>query len=137
MKTNNLLDRRFFSEPYPIDASPLIDLKSILDECMGDIELLEELISLFDVNALEFIGAAKIHLRNTDFQALGLVAHKIKAGLAMMHTDSLHSIIVLIQKECEEDQDPKHLQFLCDCFTKEYPAVKKSIDRALASLKLG
>ncbi len=137
MKANNLHDRRFFSERSLIDSSPFLHLKPILDECMGDMELLEELISLFDSNALEFIGAAKIHLLNTDFKALSLVAHKIKAGLAMMHTDNLHSIIVLVQKECEEDQDPKHLQFLCDCFATEYPTVKKSIDLALANLHLG
>lgn len=101
---------------------------------MGDVDLLEELVSLYHLNALEFIGAAKIHLHNSDFGVLGLAAHKIKAGLAMMHTDSLHSIALLVQKECDGDQDPKHLQFLCDCFALEYPTVNKSIDVALSNL---
>jgi len=110
------------------------DLEPILGECMGDINLLQELISLFGLNALEFIGAARIHLDNTDFKALALAAHKIKAGLAMMRTDSLHAIVCLIEKECYGDQDSKHLQFLYDCFVDEFPSVETSIEIALAQL---
>lgn len=102
---------------------------------MGDRDLLEELVSLYHLNALEFIGASKIHLHNSDFKELGLAAHKIKAGLAMMRTDSLHAIVVLVEKESDGDHDLKHLQFLCDCFTTEYQTVKKTINRALSELK--
>lgn len=102
---------------------------------MGETELLEELVSLFHLNALEFMGAAKIHISNSDFKALSLVAHKIKAGLTMMRSDGLHAIVELVQKECVGDQDLKHLEFLYNCFTSEYPTVKESIDRALTRLK--
>lgn len=133
MKKNNLLDLQQLFETSPNNLTT-IDLTPILEECMGEMDLLRELVFLYYQNALEFIGAARIHLTNTDFNALGLVAHKIKAGLAMMRTDSLHAIIVLIQKECDGDRDPKHLQFLCDCFAEEYPRVKESIDMALVNL---
>lgn len=134
MKTKNLLDLQQFFETSPNDATTSVDLRSILEECMGEMDLLQELVSLYHQNALEFIGAARIHLSNSDFKALGLVAHKIKAGLAMMRTDSLHAIIILLQKECDGDQDIKHLQFLCNCFAEEYLTVKESIDVALAEL---
>ncbi|WP_373518369.1 Hpt domain-containing protein [Pricia sp.] len=137
MRTKNLLDQRLLSGTYPDNLSITIDLNPILEECMGEMDLLQELVSLYHENALEFIGAARIHLPNSDFKELGLAAHKIKAGLAMMRTDSLHAIVVLVQKECDGDQDSKHLQFLCDCFTEEYPPVKASIDAALANLKQG
>ncbi len=134
MKTENLLDQRLLSGTQPDDLSITVDLKPILEECMGEMDLLRELVLLYHQNALEFIGAARIHLSNSDFKELGLAAHKIKAGLAMMRTDSLHTIIILIQKECDGDHDPKHLQFLCDCFSEEYPNVKEAIDAALANL---
>lgn len=134
MKTKNLLSLQQLSGINPDDLSAIIDLEPILEECMGEFDLLEELVSLYHENALEFIGAARIHLPNSDFKELGLAAHKIKAGLAMMRTDSLHAIIVLVQKECDGDRDSKHLQFLCDCFSEEYPRVKESIDAALFNL---
>jgi len=133
LKTKNLLD---LQQLFEISSNHLeaIDLAPILEECMGEKDLLRELINLYHQNALEFIGSAKIHLASSDFTSLGQVAHKIKAGLAMVRTDSLHAIIVLVQKECAGDQDLKHLQFLCDCFADEYPTVKTSIDTALAQL---
>jgi len=133
LKTKNLLDLQQLSGINFHVLSTTVDLEPILEECMGELDLLQELVSLYHENALEFIGAARIHLPNSDFKELGLAAHKIKAGLAMMRTDSLHAIIILVQKECSEDQDPKHLQFLCDCFSEEYPTVKASIDTALTN----
>lgn len=133
MKTKNLLELEQLFEITSY-GQEIIDLAPILEECIGEIDLLQELIFLYHQNALEFIGSAKIHLANSDYTSLGLVAHKVKAGLAMMRTDSLHAIIVLVQKECAGGQDPKHLQFLCDCFSDEYPTVKTSIDTALANL---
>ena len=137
MKTKNLLHLQQLSDIDSHDLSINIDLEPILEECMGEVELLRELVALYHENALEFIGAARIHLSNSDFNALRLAAHKIKAGLAMMRTGSLHTIIVLIQNECGGDQDVKHLKFLCDCFAEEYPTVKESIDVALANLNQG
>jgi len=134
LKTENLLDQQPFSGARPDDLSITVDLAPILEECMGEMDLLRELVLLYHQNALEFIGASRIHLSNSDFKELGLAAHKIKAGLAMMRTDSLHTIIILIQKECDGDQDPKHLQFLSDCFSEEYPIVKEVIDTALTNL---
>ncbi|MGB7394301.1 MAG: hypothetical protein WA913_07910 [Pricia sp.] len=133
MKAKNLLS---YPDILSSERTTNIDLASILDDCMGDKQLLQELIALYHHNALEFIGASKIHLANSDFKLLGLAAHKVKTGLAMMQSDGLHAIIVLVQKECDGDCDPKHLQFLCDCFITEYPFVKGKIDEALVKLNL-
>ncbi|MDO6808679.1 Hpt domain-containing protein [Zobellia galactanivorans] len=115
-------------------TEPEIDLSLILKECMGEMDLLQELITLFTSNALEFMGAAKIHLKSNDFEKLDLAAHKVKAGLAMMRTQSLHNIVVQIQKGCKLDKDPKHLEFLCNCFSDEFPKVKDALDRAYSEL---
>ncbi|WP_276166837.1 Hpt domain-containing protein [Zobellia alginiliquefaciens] len=118
----------------PKNTDVEIDLQLILDECMGEVSLLRELITLFIGNALEFMGAAKIHLQTQDFDQLDLAAHKIKAGLAMMRTDGLLDIVTQIQKGCKIDKDAKHLEFLCQCFNEEFPKVKTALDQAYVEL---
>lgn len=117
------------------DSCEVIDLNPILKQCMGEMDLLTELVQLYERNALEFIGVTKIHLQTANFKQIGLIAHKIKAGLAMMKTKSLHSIILQVEHVCGKDKDIKHLRFLCDCFAVEFPIVRKSLLEALADLK--
>ena len=126
------------SEPHTLSESSQvqndIDLQPILAECMGNTELLKKLIQLFHQNALEFLGAAKIHLPKANYHDLGLAAHKVIAGLAMMRTPSLHAIAVQVKKECDNANDLKHVQFLCSCFKAEYPAVKIAVNKALKAV---
>ncbi len=116
-------------------SSKRIDLNPILKDCMGDVNLLQELIQLYKRNALEFIGSAKTHIRYGDFEELGLAAHKIKAGLAMMQSHELHAIVVQIQEACKTEGDIKQLQSLYSCFLDEYPKVELTIDKAFMEIK--
>lgn len=116
-------------------SSKRIDLGPILNDCMGDVNLLQELIQLYKQNALEFIGSAKTHIRYGDFEELGLAAHKIKAGLAMMQSHELHAIVVQIQEACKTEGDIKQLQSLYNCFLDEYPKVELTIDKAFMEIK--
>lgn len=115
--------------------SKRIDLAPILKDCMGDIDLLQELIQLYKQNALEFIGSAKTHIKYGDFEELGLAAHKIKAGLAMMQSHELHAIVVQIQEACKTEGDVKQLQSLYSCFLDKYPKTELTIERALLEIK--
>ncbi|WP_422080248.1 ATP-binding protein [Ulvibacterium sp.] len=116
--------------------SKRIDLAPILKDCMGDVNLLQELIQLYKRNALEFIGSAKTHIKYGDFEELGLAAHKIKAGLAMMQSHELHAIVVQIQEACKTEGDVKQLKSLYGCFLDEYPKTESTIDQAFLELKL-
>lgn len=116
-------------------TAPKIDLKLILEECMGELDLLEELISLYKQNALEFIGNVKHHLQLADYENIQFAAHKMKSGLAMMQTFSLHSIVVEMHKTCITDKDHKHLEFLYNCFLEEYPVVEDAIEKEMKKLK--
>lgn len=115
--------------------SKRLDLAPILKDCMGDVDLLQELIQLYKQNALEFIGSAKTHIRYGDFEELGLAAHKIKAGLAMMQSHELHAIIVQIQEACKTQGDVKKLQSLYSCFVDEYSKTELNIDQAFLEIK--
>ncbi len=112
-----------------------IDLSGILEECMGQVELLEELMVLYKQNALEFIGNVRLHLENSDSKQIGFAAHKIKSGLKMMQTVTLLEIVEQIQKCCNSDSDLKHLKFLYDSFLEEYPIAEKAIDKAMDELR--
>ena len=112
-----------------------VDLISVLNECLGKKDLLEELIRLYKQNALEFIGQVKLQLQNLDFEGIRFAAHKIKSGLRMMQTQELLIIAEQIETVSKTDQDLKQLHFLFDCFVKEYPAVERAIDAEFKKLK--
>ncbi len=112
-----------------------IDLMPMLDECMGEISLLEELIQLFIKNAQEFMAVGKVHIQNNNVEELEFAAHKIKSGLKMMYCDGLLSIIEKIQKECKEAADINQLKLLYDNFVADYPAIEFEIVKALNLLK--
>ncbi len=112
-----------------------IDLIPILDECMGDISILEELIQLFINNAQEFMNLAKDHIKNKNIEQLEFAAHKIKSGLKMMNCDILLTIIQQIQKGCKEEVDMSHLKILYDQFVTEYPSIEFEMAKALNNLK--
>ncbi|MFS4491907.1 ATP-binding protein [Maribacter sp. 2308TA10-17] len=112
-----------------------INLSIILEDCLGQMDLLEELVILYKQNALEFIGIVKLNLENEDLEEVAFAAHKIKSGLAMMQSKSLYTIVEQIQKICKTNGDRKHLNFLHNCFVEEYPLVEKAIDEQIKALK--
>ncbi|MEB8329148.1 ATP-binding protein [Flavobacteriaceae bacterium KMM 6897] len=117
------------------DKTTKIDLKIILEDCMGEVDLLEELVTLYKQNALEFIGNVKHHLKLEEYENIQFAAHKMKSGLAMMQTFSLHSIVLQMHKTCVTDKDLKYLEFLYDCFLEEYPIVINAIEIEMKNLK--
>ncbi len=112
-----------------------IDLTGMLEDCMGEVDMLEELITLFKGNVLEFTGRAKIHLKNQDREQLRFAAHKMKSGLAMVQAENLLILVRQIQDHCQNDPNFDRMQFLFDQFVREYPMVEFALDRELARLK--
>ena len=112
-----------------------LDLSYILDDCLGEFGLLENLVLLCKRNTLEFIGAANSHIKNKDLDQLGFAAHKIKAGLAMMKLKGLHSIVLQIEDCCRNHNDYKQLELLYERFLKEYPVIEKAIDLEMKKMK--
>lgn len=116
------------------DNAPKVDLAGLLDDCMGEYELLENLISLFKQNALEFIGACCIHLKNKDYEGLGFAAHKIKSGLAMLKTNSLILIVEKIHESAKNGSGLEELEKRYTQFIMEYSIIEKAIDIEMGKL---
>ncbi|QLG47017.1 Hpt domain-containing protein [Costertonia aggregata] len=111
-----------------------IDLAPVLEDCMGELGLLQELVLLYKQNALEFIGQARLALDNKDFEQLRFCSHKVKNGLKMMHTKALLEIVESMQNVSQTTKDIAYLRFLYECFVVEYPSIENAIDRELEAL---
>jgi len=112
-----------------------VDLGPILEDCMGNIQLLEELILLYRKNALEFIGKTKVSLDLEDYDSLWQNAHKIKTGIAMVGTTRLLETLTQFEKNAKTEKDLKHLTFLYNCFVDEYKDAEAKVFHALNKLK--
>jgi len=58
-------------------SSQKIDLQPVLEDCMGQMELLEESVRMFKQNIFEFVGSAKVNLMNDNYVELELSCQKI------------------------------------------------------------
>ncbi|MCK0191110.1 sensor histidine kinase [Arenibacter sp. F20364] len=112
-----------------------VSLTDLLEECMGEIDLLEELIGLFKQNMLDFIGRANIYIPEGNFNRLGFAAHKVKTGLSMMRADHLYSLVDNITVCCKNNKDLQEIGRLYDQLILAYPMVEKAIDRELMLIK--
>lgn len=136
MKTTLTFESKTINPSIEVYADATkINLSMILEDCLGEMPLLEELVMLYKQNALEFIGIVKRNFDNEGLEEIAFAAHKIKSGLAMMQSKSLYTIVEQIQKICKTNGDRKHLSFLLNCFVEEYPLVENAIDEQIKALK--
>jgi len=112
-----------------------LNLDEVLEDCMGQIELLDELAQLFKRNILEFIGKTKIHLLNDDFDGVGFTAHKIKSGLRMFKLNGLIETCEQMSLVCKSNKDINHLNFLYEEFLKEYKSIEPKIELEIQRIK--
>lgn len=121
-------------DDHTVVSESSFDLNSVLEDCMGELELLEELTGLYKRNALEFIGNVKMKLQDGDIEGVAFAAHKIKCGLKMMQTMELFSIVEQLNTTAKTTKDINHMQFLLNRFVQEYPKAEKMIDEELRRL---
>lgn len=112
-----------------------LNLDLVLEDCMGQVELLDELLQLFKKNILEFVGKTKVHLLNDDFEGVAFTAHKIKSGLRMFKLSSLIEICDQMSLTCKSDRDIKHLNFLYEEFLKEYEIIEPKIESEIQRIR--
>ncbi|MEX0315257.1 MAG: hypothetical protein AB3N18_13860 [Allomuricauda sp.] len=112
-----------------------VNLKPVLRECMGQMELLEELIRLYKQNILEFIGSLKVHLQTENYRGVDFACQKIQPCLRMMKTVSLLEITEQMITVCKTDNDLKYLNFLYNQFLVEYPKIDELVDFEIEVLR--
>lgn len=112
-----------------------INLNLIFEDCLGEIEVVEDLVILYKQNILEFIGKVKLALENKDFEVIRLASHKVICGLKMIETKRLLEIVDSMSNVSKTTQDIAYLRFLFECFVNEYPIIEASVDEQLAVLQ--
>ena len=121
-------------------GSPVSEWGAVLHEvlktdCMGELEVLEELVFLYHKNALSFIGKVKLHLKNQDFEGVAFEAHKIKCGLKMLKAHQLCALVEELNTLAKEEKNPGRINDLYDQFVMEYAANEKEMHEAMQQLK--
>ena len=111
----------------------VVDLNHLLKECFGEIDMLNELVKLFKLNAIEFIGNVKIHLKTENLKEIALSAHKLKAGFAMVKADGMRKLIVDLEASCKAHQ-PEKVKELYELFLTDYPLLEENLDMDLKAL---
>lgn len=111
----------------------VVDLSNLLKDCFGEIDMLKELVNLFKLNAIEFIGNVKIHLKTENLKEIALSAHKLKAGFAMVNADGMRKLIVELEACCKSRQ-PERVKELYDIFLNDYPLLEENLNMDLEHL---
>lgn len=125
---------RAIPETTPEDTAS-VDLKPLLNECLGQVELIEELAVLYKRNILEFLGQMKLHLQNRDVAGIEFATHKIKAGLKIIPSPGLLRIVEAMHTLASEDRDTTVMKSLYEAFIAHYPEVEKALDKEIEALK--
>lgn len=115
--------------------SKSLNFDSVLEDCMGQVDLLEELVQLFTNNILEFIGKTKEHLLKDNFEGIVFTVHKIKNSLSMFKLNSLLEIIEQMRIASNSEKDIKHLNFLYEMFLSEYKNIAPEIENEIKRIK--
>ena len=117
-----------------LDLDKKLNLQPLMDDCLGEVEIMKEMIKYFKQNAIEFIGASKWHFQNDDFEKLNFACHKIKSGLAMLNANTLLNLVEKIQVIAKKSQDKKKLYELYEAFIEEYLIVEQLMDTEIEKL---
>lgn len=118
-----------------VGSNNLVNLEPLFNECRSSMGLMDELVGLFRVNMLEFIGKTKILLQENDVQGIEFSAHKILASLRMLQIDGLERIAQNIMSTCRTTKDIDQLQKLYIHFIELYPKVEAEIEQKMYALK--
>ncbi|NKI32278.1 ATP-binding protein [Croceivirga thetidis] len=135
VKKQTTIDDKIAIENNPAEPN-LIDLEPLKQECLGQVSLLEELVSLFKKNILEFIGETRIHLQSGNFQGVDFACHKVKSCLGMVKAHHLTEITTKMTTISKEGQDIETISFLFDEFIELYPKTEDKLDLEFNKLKL-
>lgn len=109
----------------------MVSLEDLEKECMGNRQLLADLVGLLRNNLLEFAGRIKIHLGQNDHGAIRDAAHKIKPGLKMIRATSLLLLVESIYEVASLERDLGQIHRAYRDFLALYPQVEQALEAEL------
>ena len=125
------------AKPIPAAETPeeTWSLQGIWSECMGDLDMLEELTKLLKNNILEFFGRMKLHIANADYEQIGAAAHKIKAGLKLIEARDWLEYVARIMERARGQRELLVIEADYERMRLAYPKRETQLDMELSHIK--
>lgn len=130
-----LKDSGHLEESLKVQRKSKVDLAPLWEECMHQMDLLEELVRLYKQNLMEFVGRIRLNLQSKNFREIDFSCQKVSSSLRMLRTLSLLEITEQMSLVCKTDNDIKHIKFLYGQFLVEFPKVEELLDIELEMLQ--
>ncbi len=127
--------QKYVGKSLNSDETHLINLEPLWDECMQQMDLMEELARLYKQNIVEFVGRTKVNLQSRNIRGIDFSCQKITPSLKMLKCQTLIEITEQMANACKSDNDLRHLNFLYNEFLSEYPKVEQLLDRDISKFR--
>ncbi|MEK6478298.1 Hpt domain-containing protein [Catalinimonas sp. 4WD22] len=103
----------------------------------GDIDFMQEMVSAFISEIPETISLFEQYLKSEDWQAIGMLAHKIKPSIQTMGLNHTYELMKIIEvngkKQQEVDELPTHTAQLLKTLRLVIPALQYELDQKFPS----
>lgn len=109
----------------------LLTLDYLEAECMGNIEMLRDMVRMLRGNLLEFVGRMKVHLQEEDYAAITEASHKMISGLKMVQANKHLALAQEIHYLASLEGTMQRIASAYGEFMEGYPELENSLDREL------
>ena len=114
-----------------------INLDFLMEECMGQMGMLENLLAIHRSNMEEFFTTMDASLAQANYARAAFALHKVKCGLRMLKCDSLVGLALEMHENCKSQKpDSRALDEAYTLFKEEYDHADNDMYRAFEQLKL-
>ncbi len=113
----------------------LFDYPAIHERLGGNLELINKVLKKF-VNSIENqIEDVRVLVKNKEFDAIAVLAHKLKGSVSTIGCDQLNLLIIDIE-QAGKDQDLRKIQQLIPAIIFSYQISKQAIEKKLPEILL-
>jgi HPt (histidine-containing phosphotransfer) domain-containing protein len=109
----------------------MINLSYVKDVCGNDREIIAEMISIFRSQIPEFVGEMRSLLKNSQYNDLGLLAHKAKSSVAIMGMEDLAVELKRFELKARAGEDPDSYAGFIDRFERDTSVALRELDEYL------
>jgi HPt (histidine-containing phosphotransfer) domain-containing protein len=82
-----------------------VNINALFERTAGDTDLVMELLSLIDIEKVNYHNNMLDSLKNSDYLSLASEAHKMKSAVAVLGFDKLASKVVELEKNANKKND--------------------------------
>jgi HPt (histidine-containing phosphotransfer) domain-containing protein len=112
-----------------------IDLRSIKEDTLGDIEIFKMIIELFIEGIDEYLNSLNNELKHENWQALFMATHKIKPNISMFGISQLESVILQLEHNFKNEDQLETIDQLVSICLNIFKHVKAELQAELKMMQ--